>query len=94
MCCDGNDPISMATEVPASQGCPGSYPGYTNCLLHPMSGGTVPKDYCKKIIEPVDIPIDDVEPMPLVRPVDSDREKKAIREKIIMKNIIKNILKK
>ena len=94
MCCDGNDPISMATEVPASQGCPGSYPGYTNCLLHPMSGGTVPKDYCKKIIEPVDIPIDDVEPMPLVKPVDSDIEKKAIREKIIMKNIIKNILKK
>ena len=93
-CCDGSDPISMATEVPASQGCPGSYPGYTNCLLHPMSGGTVPKDYCKKIIEPVDIPIDDVEPMPLVKPVDSDREKKAIREKIIMKNIIKNILKK
>jgi hypothetical protein len=48
MCCDGNDPISMATEMPATQGCAGSYPGYTNCTLHPLSGGTTPKDYCKK----------------------------------------------
>jgi len=66
MCCDGSDPISMATEVPASQGCVGSYPGYTNCLLHPMSGGTTPINYCKKDRE---IPMDyDIEPLPRVKP--------------------------
>ena len=96
MCCDGNDPISMATEVPASQGCPGSYPGYTNCLLHPVSGGTIPKNYCKKIVEPGDIPVDDVEvPMPMVKPgIERDRSDRPDRRLREVANYINKILKK
>ena len=96
LCCDGQDGISMATQVPAVPGCSVFNGGnLSKCVLHPVSGGA-PYDpkYCKKPgTGGPGIP-DDNEPMAMVKPID-DKGKKVRREqRIMMKNIIKNILRK
>ena len=87
-CCKGQYPQSMFQTVSSPADCIGAENtvyaglGVYGCNVSPVSGG--PGTMCKKPGQggPLDIPMDDMDPMPMVKPErpGSDDIKRSLRE--------------
>ena len=103
-CCSGDlygQAQSMAQQVPANIGCIGAentfYAGLNvhSCALSPVSGGPGTGKACgkKPPVDTGEMPMDDMEPMPMIRPKPTMNPDRKMRRENKIKSLIKSILK-